>query len=89
MRSVIARSVFSALALVSVLMQGACGTGASGDITGNDSGPEARVAGPGLQNMEGTWIGTNESVQLVWRLSRARRGRHRDRPGDRERVERS
>ena len=35
----------------------------------SDSGAEARVAGPVPQNMEGTWSGTNESVQLVWRLS--------------------
>ena len=69
MRSVQERSLYSAMALVSVLMQCACGTGASGDITGSDSGAEARVAGPVPQNMEGTWTGTNESVQLVWRLS--------------------
>jgi hypothetical protein len=69
MRSVLGRSVFSAMALVSVLMQGGCGTNAGGDITGNDSGAEARVAGPVAQAMEGTWIGTNESVQLIWRLS--------------------
>ena len=69
MRSVLGRSVFSAMALVSVLMQGACGTDAGGDITGSDSGAEARVAGPVPQNMGGTWSGTNESLQLVWRLS--------------------
>ena len=69
MRSVLGRSVFSAMALVSGLMQGACGTGAGGDITGSDSGAEARVAGPVPQNMGGTWRGTNDSVHLVWRLS--------------------
>jgi hypothetical protein len=69
MRSVLGKSVFSAMALVSVLMQGACGTGASGDITGGDPGAEGRAAGPVPQYMGGTWIGTNESVQLVWRLS--------------------
>ena len=69
MRSVLGRSVFSAMALVSVLMQGACGTDAGGDFTGADPGAEARVAGPVPQNMAGTWVGTNESVQLVWRLS--------------------
>jgi hypothetical protein len=67
MRSVLGRSVFSAMALVSVLMQGGCGT--SGGITGSDSDAEARVQGQVLQNMEGTWSGTNESLQLVWRLS--------------------
>ena len=67
MRSVQARSVYSAMALVSVLMQGACGTDAGGDFTGPDPGAEARVAGP--QNMAGTWTGTNDSLQLVWRLS--------------------
>jgi hypothetical protein len=67
MRSVQVRSVYSAMALVSVLMQGACGTDAGGDFTGPDPGAEARVAGP--QNMAGTWVGTNESVQLVWRLN--------------------
>ena len=69
MRSVLGRSVFSAMALVSVLMQCACGTGAGGDITGSDSGVETRAPGPVPQDMRGTWIGTNESVQLVWRLS--------------------
>jgi hypothetical protein len=58
------------MALVSVLMLGACGTGASGDITGsNDPGSEPRVSGPVPQNMGGTWIGTNQSVQLIWQLS--------------------
>jgi hypothetical protein len=69
MRSVLGRSVFSAMALVSVLMQGACGTDAGGDFTGPDPGAEARVAGPAPQNMGGTWTGTNESLQVVWRLS--------------------
>jgi hypothetical protein len=55
------------MALVSVLMQGGCGT--SGGITGSDSGAEARVAGPVARGVEGTWSGTNESLQLVWRLS--------------------
>jgi hypothetical protein len=69
MRSVLVRSVYSAMALVSVLMQCACGTGAGGDITGSDFGAATRASGPVLPGMEGTWSGTNESVQLVWRLS--------------------
>jgi len=68
MRSVQARSVYSAMALVSVLMQGACG-GAGGDVTGPDPAAEPHVAGPVAQNMVGTWSGTNDSLQLVWRLS--------------------
>ena len=67
MRSVQARSVYSAMALVSVLMQCACGAG--GGVTGNDPVPETRVPGPVAQNMVGTWSGTNDSLQLVWRLS--------------------
>ena len=69
MRSVLGRSVFSAMALVSVLMQGACGTDAGGDITGSDSGAQTTVPGWVPQNMAGTWSGTNDSVHLVWRLS--------------------
>lgn len=69
MRSVLGTSVFSAMALVSVLTQCACGTGAGGDITGSDSGVETRAQGPVPQDMGGTWIGTNDSLQLVWRLS--------------------
>ena len=69
MRSVLGRSVFSAMALVSVSMQCACGTSAGGSITGSDSGPETRAPGPVSQDMGGTWSGTNQSVQLVWRLS--------------------
>ena len=65
MRSVQARSVYSAMALVSVLMQGACG----GDPTSSDPVAEPRVTGPVAQNMVGTWSGTNDSLQLVWRLS--------------------
>jgi hypothetical protein len=68
MRSILGRSVFSAMALVSVLMQGACGTNAGPDVTGGDPFAEGRAA-PLPRNMEGTWSGTNDSVQLVWRLS--------------------
>ena len=69
MRSVLGRSVFSAMAVVSVLMQCACGSGAGGNITGSDFGAETRVAGPVPQDMAGRWSGTNQSVNLVWRLS--------------------
>ena len=68
MRSVQERSLYSAMALVSVLMQGACG-GAGGGVTGIDPAAEPPVAGPVAQNMVGTWSGTNDSLQLVWRLS--------------------
>jgi len=63
------RSVFSAVAAVSVLMQSACGTGAGGDLTGGDPGSGTRVQGQVPQRMTGTWSGTNESVNLAWRLS--------------------
>jgi hypothetical protein len=57
------------MALVSVLIQCACGTGAGGDFTGSDSGAETTVPGRVPQDMGGTWSGTNDSVHLVWRLS--------------------
>jgi hypothetical protein len=68
MRNVSGRSVFSAMAMASVVMQCACGTGAGGNITGSDSAVETGVPGQVPQDMGGTWSGTNQSVQLVWRL---------------------
>ena len=69
MRSVLAGTMFSAMALGSALMQCACGSGAGGNITGSDSGTETRVSGQVPPDMGGTWSGTNQSLQLVWRLS--------------------
>ena len=74
MRSILARSVFSAMAVVSVSMQYACGTGAGGDITGSaitgrESGVETRGPGPRPQDVAGTWSGSNQGLRLLWRLS--------------------